>query len=241
MAKTNTTEKAAATAPRNIHERMHAVMQSIDFIAKDKFNDFHKYPYTSEKAIKEAVHEQLVNHGILFNLNFVDLIRTDNSNLLFLVFEYTFTNVENPADFIKGQFIGSGEDKGDKAVYKAITGAIKYLLTSSFLIPTGDDPEADGSDKRPQAAARQQAPAPKATAPTAKRATAMQPNVVAQQTDKRPSLDAKACEQYCNRISNGDTELLEKVIEYYRVTPEQANALAAAMHPTRTESVPQSN
>jgi hypothetical protein len=35
------------------------------------------------------------------------------------------------------------------AAYKAMTGALKYFLMKTFLIPTGDDPEADtGSDAR---------------------------------------------------------------------------------------------
>lgn len=39
--------------------------------------------------------------------------------------------------------IGYGADSGDKGVYKALTGAGKYFLMKTFLISTGDDPEAD--------------------------------------------------------------------------------------------------
>lgn len=52
------------------------------------------------------------------------------------------------------QIILSGGDALDKGATKALTGAIKYALTTLFLIPTGDDPEADpkGQDrKEPQA------------------------------------------------------------------------------------------
>ncbi len=38
---------------------------------------------------------------------------------------------------------GEGQDRADKALYKAITGGKKYLLASLFSIPTTDDPEAD--------------------------------------------------------------------------------------------------
>jgi hypothetical protein len=31
-------------------------------------------------------------------------------------------------------------------VYKSSTGALKYALLTTFLIPTGDDPENDGGD-----------------------------------------------------------------------------------------------
>jgi hypothetical protein len=44
---------------------------------------------------------------------------------------------------------GEGQDAGDKGIYKAITGAQKYALMKAFMIPTGDDPEADsGVDER---------------------------------------------------------------------------------------------
>lgn len=49
---------------------------------------------------------------------------------------------------------GYGDDAGDKGIYKAITGGVKYMLMKTFQISTGDDPEGDEStDKR--AAARE--------------------------------------------------------------------------------------
>ena len=39
--------------------------------------------------------------------------------------------------------MGQGTDKGDKAVMKANTAALKYALAGIFLISWGDDPEAD--------------------------------------------------------------------------------------------------
>jgi len=38
---------------------------------------------------------------------------------------------------------GSGSDKGDKGVYKALTGSQKYAIMKLFKIETGDDPEQD--------------------------------------------------------------------------------------------------
>ena len=51
---------------------------------------------------------------------------------------------------VSGMFYGVGQDSGDKGIWKAVTGAIKYIMTSTFLIPTGDDPEKDeGKEKKP--------------------------------------------------------------------------------------------
>jgi hypothetical protein len=47
---------------------------------------------------------------------------------------------------------GTGTDKGDKAVYKAMTGALKYGLRHAFLIPDESDPEADTSTDKATAA-----------------------------------------------------------------------------------------
>lgn len=241
MTKQKATPTSEATESKTIHQRMHSAMKALDFIAKDKTNDFHKYNYASEQAIKEAVHAQLVEHGILFHMNFVDLIRNDGNNLLFVVFEYSFINVDNPEDFIKGQFIGSGEDKGDKAIYKAITGAIKYALTSSFLIPTGDDPENEPQSKpqtqgfqRPQAKAQPAQVRPAEQQPQQPQAQPAQPQAkpetlkAKEGVDTRPKLDNKACEQYAQRILKGDAELFSKILEYYKVTDAQKDMLAQA-------------
>jgi len=53
-------------------------------------------------------------------------------------------------------------------IYAAVTGAIKYALTSTFLIPTGDDPEQDrGASPKdaPAALIRPQSPSSGAGAP----------------------------------------------------------------------------
>lgn len=36
---------------------------------------------------------------------------------------------------------GEGQDRADKAIYKAVTGARKYALAAAFNLSTGDDPE----------------------------------------------------------------------------------------------------
>ena len=43
---------------------------------------------------------------------------------------------------------GEGADAGDKAPYKAMTGALKYALLQSFLLSTGDDPEDERANSK---------------------------------------------------------------------------------------------
>ena len=130
------------TTQNTLREKMFAIMSAIDAIPKDGYNDFHKYAYATERAIKEAVRTQLLEQRVLFQFEVTDVMTTDE-----------LTNIRGVAVFIcvdSGEelripFAGQGADKGDKGIYKAITGAIKYALTSTFLIPTGDDAEADTS------------------------------------------------------------------------------------------------
>ena len=39
-------------------------------------------------------------------------------------------------------------DKGDKAGYKAFTGALKYYLADTFMVATGDDPEKESPETK---------------------------------------------------------------------------------------------
>ena len=118
--------------------KLHAIMKEVGYIQKDKTNDFHKYNYASEYAIKSALHTQLVKHKVLFQVSVTG--QTIDNNRTLMDCGYTFYDVES-GESISGTFAGQGEDKLDKGIYKAITGAVKYILTSTFLIPTGDDPE----------------------------------------------------------------------------------------------------
>jgi hypothetical protein len=52
------------------------------------------------------------------------------------------------AEEITVKVAGEGLDAGDKAPYKAMTGALKYALLQSFLLATGDDPEDERADSR---------------------------------------------------------------------------------------------
>ena len=146
---------------KTILQKLHAIMGEIDRIAKDKKNDFHNYQYASEQAIKEALHPLLVKHGVLFTVDASNVRREayvtnkgGRGAITDVDMEYRFHDVKT-GDFISGKFVGTGDDSADKGTYKAITGAIKYILTSTFLIPTGDDPEVTtGNDTAPVAPVR---------------------------------------------------------------------------------------
>lgn len=164
------TPKEGASDEVRLLIKMHAIMSELSNISKDKTNAFHKYSYASEEAIKRAVHPLLVTHGVLFSMN-IGTINVEGEKVLVST-EYSFTDVET--GFSKaGTFVGSGQDSGDKAVYKAITGAIKYIMTTTFLIPTGDDVEGDSATDKSAAVKSYAQPAPSSPGGAASRAGAM--------------------------------------------------------------------
>jgi len=132
MTKTNTGS--------TIYKKLHKIMKDVDFIQKDKTNENQNYSYASERIIKETLHEKLVENAILFQLEVNDAQYNETNSITTITCTYHFIDVETGEE-LKGSFAGQGWDKTDKGMYKAITGAIKYALTSTFLIPTGDDPE----------------------------------------------------------------------------------------------------
>lgn len=131
-------------------EKLYNIMSDLDYIQKDKRNSFHGYTYASEAAIKNAVHGALAKYRVMFFPTGSEILSIEkgfgakqDENLTTVRLSYEFINVDNPSEKLAGAFQGTGSDKGDKGAYKAITGALKYALTSTFLIETGDDPEKD--------------------------------------------------------------------------------------------------
>jgi len=132
-------------------------MSEIEYIQKDKKNAFHNYSYASEQVIKETVHPLLVKHKVLFlpatshfeskEIETATKSGTRRSLLTSGSFGFIFFDVDSGESY-EGSMPAAGMDEGDKGTYKAITGAIKYILTTAFLIPTGDDPEVDDAPAR---------------------------------------------------------------------------------------------
>lgn len=66
--------------------------------------------------------------------------------------------VHDSGEWIQVLGVGEGQDRADKAAYKALTGGKKYLLAGLLAIPTTDDPESDeavGTAPAPVASGRQ--------------------------------------------------------------------------------------
>jgi len=193
------------TATNTVYKKIHACMKELKFIEKDKTNKFHNYKYASEEAIKKAVHEQLVLNGLIFTITMDECIATETQTaqgkktyLTNVKLTYCFIDIES-GDKLCGSFYGTGEDAMDKGTYKALTGAIKYILTSTFLIPTGDDPENDKKEEDKKEQPKSQSKAEPKT-PTGKMV-----------------LTKEIASNYEAAILNGEIGAYEEVFEKYVV------------------------
>jgi len=148
------------TDKKNIYQKLIEVSKAIEYLEKDKSNKMQGYKYLSEAKVKEVIKKQFEIQGIVFNYSTeevreYEISPTSKGTKQFLTVVkgiYHFVDIDNPGEAVNGTWFGTGSDTGDKGLYKAITGGIKYVLNTNFLIPSGDDPENEGNgkDKKPE-------------------------------------------------------------------------------------------
>ena len=79
--------------------------------------------------------------------------RSSSDRIARAVMNYRFVDARSGEE-LSVRVAGEGADAGDKAPYKAMTGALKYALLQSFLLSTGDDPEDERANSRAAASER---------------------------------------------------------------------------------------
>lgn len=123
---------------KSIGKKILAVMGEVGKVGKDKTNSFHKYDYASDEAVVGAIRIAIIKNGLIVVPNQTEC-RVDGE-LTTLKVEYRIIDTDSGEEMTTVAY-GQGQDKGDKGVYKAATGAEKYFLLKTFLIATGDDAE----------------------------------------------------------------------------------------------------
>lgn len=120
-------------------------------LKKGERNDYDKYNYFSEAQYKALFTELFSDHGL--ELKFTELeyqtFEGSEKQANGRMPRLQFTLMDIDTGFGEDTVItGEGIDKGDKAGYKAYTGALKYYLANTFMVATGDDPEKDSPDTK---------------------------------------------------------------------------------------------
>jgi hypothetical protein len=120
------------------------ILNEKGILKKEGKNEFDKYNYFSEAQYKQLINELFSETNLSLKFNEIEYItfegteKQSNGRMPKLEFEL----MDCETGFFETTVItGEGIDKGDKAGYKAYTGALKYYLANTFMVATGDDPE----------------------------------------------------------------------------------------------------
>lgn len=140
---------------KNIYQRMVQVMEEVDYIPKESKKVNGQYTYASHDTVKKLLHHPMVKAGIYMKSTILEM--TQDGNRTDVKMEFTFYNIDNPADKIIVEYRGYGIDSQDKGVGKAISYATKYAMLNSFCLETGDDAEKDLIEHEPQTINEEQA------------------------------------------------------------------------------------
>ena len=130
------------------------VMEAIDAVEKKGRNEAQRYDYQRATDVTKEVRREFIKQGLVFttSINKVKMTmipreKGSPNTLVTVKGKFTITDGEQTFSF-KGA--GMGQDVGDKGIYKAITGMLKYGLRTLLLLPDEkDDPEVARPDEYP--------------------------------------------------------------------------------------------
>jgi ERF superfamily len=137
----------------NLRQKLAEARRRIGYVQKRGHNERFNYSYVTAADIAGSVGDILAELGVIVIPRLEDISyesaagRGEVSRMARVVMAYTFTDVDSGEEVV-AKVAGQGLDPGDKAPYKAMTGALKYALLQSFLLATGDDPEDERVDAR---------------------------------------------------------------------------------------------
>lgn len=145
--------------PLALYKAMHAARAKMPIVPKTGHNKFDDYHYSQIEDYVNATQQHLSEFGLLVIFDpvkheWLDDRTTEKGKLEHVVrvlLRGTCIHVESGEER-STEMWGEGQDRGDKAFYKANTGARKYALANLFNLASGDDPETHS----PETVAKQQ-------------------------------------------------------------------------------------
>ena len=132
---------------QKINEVYKAIM-ALQADAKVQYKSI-SYSYLSDAKIVTELHKAFAEQGLIMTQNKIEIIENNKHGAgrdVILQVDFDIFDAET-GEHITITAIGQGIDSGDKAFYKAMTGARKYALRLAFMLATSDDPDAVASDE----------------------------------------------------------------------------------------------
>jgi hypothetical protein len=138
-------------AEQTLIAKLAAACDAVGGVEKKGRNEIQNYPYLKAADVAKAIRHELFKRGILCLVNEkkwseISRIKTNSGAEMPLMVLEAEVIFRDEKDSITTTAFATAFDKGDKAVYKAKTGLLKYALRGIGLIPDEkDDPEFDES------------------------------------------------------------------------------------------------
>lgn len=149
---------------KTLYQKILDAQKATGWVAKNGRNEFHKYDYATEADILTVVKSAALEAGLIIITSTASEIGTytidkppnregyaqgsETVRWAKVILSYQVIEADT-GEKIEGTFDGYAEDKSDKAIYKAMTGANKYFLMKFFGVATGDDPEKEETQPLP--------------------------------------------------------------------------------------------
>ena len=236
----------------NLATKLSSIMGELGSVEKKGFNKAQNYRFVRESDVVAALVPLLAKNKIMLRQSVVSsnrepLYQTNSGLTMWLtrcIVEFQWLDGETGEILETVTVPGEGADTGDKGIYKAMTGAEKYFLMKTFLISTGDDPEADEKvDKAVAASAAKEGPkVVRGKQEGVQRggrsgiATAAQVNAIANLA-RELGLDAEGVMAVGNKVTGkvpGDAGPRDY---FARMSSEEAGAVIAALSERPSEDV----
>lgn len=161
--------RRATQIPAGLAQKLVTARKAVERVAKKGKNTGQNYDYVRAEDVIDEAKKGLDEAEIvvLMEIANVETERISSSSggggkLVTVDFEISVIDGESGEGYVQN-WKGAGADyPGDKAIYKAQTGATKYFLASLLGIPFGDDPETtisgsnDGGGGKPRPASDKQ-------------------------------------------------------------------------------------
>lgn len=141
----------AADKPKTLAAKLAKMMGQCRYIEKRGYNDHHKYAYATEADVSEKVAPLFTDYNIMVIPDLIEKkVEYNESKRMYhaeIVMEFKLIDGDTGETQVF-KMAGEGQDSGDKALFKAITGTQKYAYLKLLQIETGLDPENDKDEKR---------------------------------------------------------------------------------------------
>ena len=135
---------AAAEAPvqLNLRQKLAEVRRRIGYVQKRGHNERFNYSYVTAADIAGSVGDILAELGVVVIPTLEDISyesavgRGEATRMARVVMAYTFADVDSGEEIV-AKVAGQGLDPGDKAPYKAMTGALFIEVRPASVLPAG--------------------------------------------------------------------------------------------------------